>query len=249
MSRSSLMAMVTAVVGLGRLVLGAQCGDAFYDPTQYVCWNNNFLCPVIAGEGLSPCSGACYSKFMYTCTNNAVTLLPAVASNTPFTLTAWNPTLPIHGAPVTAAGLRLVINGTTASYCPSQVGSACPPGTITALVASGGAAAMDVEVPGGQAVYLDPYWDVGYTQAHSASIPSGSLTSGFGAYQGGGFVNLNGNGWGWVACPPTAAGGGGPAWNLVGKNDTNAARLNGCTAVNLQINTLPTGTIGAWQYT
>ncbi len=63
------------------------------------------------------------------------------------------------------------------------------------------------------------------------------------------FVNLNGNGWGWVACPPTASGGGGTAWNLVAKNETNAAKLNGCTAVNLKINALPSGTFGAWQYT
>ena len=215
---------------------------------QYVCWNNQFLCPVIAGEGLSTCAGACYSKFMYTCKNNVLTLLPAIT--TPFTLTVSNPTLTsIHGKPVTASGQHWLLNGQTSSYCPSQVGSACPAGTSTVIVAGGGSASMSVLVPGGQQAYLDPYWNMAYTQAHSAYIPPGSTTTGFGAYQGGGFVNLNGNGWGWVACPPTASGGGGTAWNLVAKNETNAAKLNGCTAVNLKINALPSGTFGAWQYT
>ncbi|KAK3944340.1 carbohydrate-binding module family 52 protein [Diplogelasinospora grovesii] len=250
MARLSLIAI--ALMGLGETALAAlqSCGNAQYDPSQYVCWYNQFLCPVVAGEGLSYCSGACYSTFMYTCSNNVLTLLPAMDSSTPFTLTASNPNLPaVDGKPITASGQHWSIGGVTGSYCPTQVGSACPKGDITAIVSSGGSAAMDVEVPGGQLVYLDPFWNVGYTQAHSASIPSGSITTGFGAYQGGGFVNLNGNGWGWVACPPTAAGGGGGVWNLVAKNSTNAASLSGCTALNLKINPLPQGTIGAWQYT
>jgi hypothetical protein len=217
---------------------------------QYVCWNGQFLCPVVAGEGLSYCAGACYSKFMYTCANSVLTLLPPV--DTPFTLTVSNPALPaLDGKPVTAGGQRWTLGGQTSSYCPEQVGDACPPGNITAIVASEGRAAMDVMVPGGQLVYLDPNWNVGYTQAHSAHIPSGSTVTGFAAYQGGGFVNLNGNGWGWVACPPTAAGGGGGsgAWNLVAKNETNADRLGACTPVNLKVNPLPAGTVGAWQYT
>jgi hypothetical protein len=37
----------------------------------------------------------------------------------------------------------------------------------------------DVEVPGGQLAYVGPDGALGYTQAHSASIPSGSFTEGF----------------------------------------------------------------------
>ncbi|KAL2271952.1 hypothetical protein VTJ83DRAFT_1323 [Remersonia thermophila] len=225
------------------------CGPARYDPAQHVCWNNQFLCPVTAGEPLSRCGGACYSKFMYTCTNNVLTLLPPV--NTPFTLTAHNPKLPIiHNKPVTAGGLHWSLNGQTSSYCPAVVPQdACPPGKTTVFVASGGSVAMSVMVPGGQQAYLDPYWNMAYTQAHSAYVPPGSLRTGFGAYQGGGFVNLNGNGWGWVACPPKASGGGGTAWNLVGRNDTNAGSLSACHPVNLKVNPVPAGTYGAWQYT
>lgn len=108
---------------------------------------------------------------------------------------------------------------------------------------------MDTLVPGGQVVYLDPYWNVGYSQAHSAYIPPGSTLTGLAAYHGGGLVNLNGNGYGWVACPPTASGGGGSSWNLVAKNASNAASLGSCYGVNLKVNELPAGTYGAWQYT
>lgn len=185
---------------------------------------------------------------MYKCSNNVLTLLPPATG--PFQLTVSNPNLPaIHGKAITAGGLHLGIGGTTSSYCPDVVGSACPPGTITSLVAGDGRASMNVMVPGGQQVYLRPDWNLGYTQAHSAYIPPGSLTTGFGAYQGGGFVNLNGNGWPWVACPPTASGGGGGLWNLVAKNSSNAASLSTCTPINLKINPLPQTGPSAWQYT
>ncbi|KAK3374824.1 carbohydrate-binding module family 52 protein [Podospora didyma] len=240
-----------ALLGLSSSVANAlqTCGQAQYDPAQYVCWFDNFLCPVIAGEGLSYCGGACYSKFQYTCNGNVLNVLPTLPAGTPFTLTVSNPTLTINGQLVSASGQHWGLGGPTSSYCPSQVGSSCPQGNITAIYAGNGGAAMDVIVPGGQLVYLRPDWNVGYTQAHSAYIPPGSLTTGFAAYEGGGFVNLNGNGWGWVACPPTASGGGGGVWNLVAKNSTNAASLNLCTAINLKVNTLPQGTVGAWQYT
>jgi hypothetical protein len=217
---------------------------------QYVCYGNQFLCPITSGEPLSYCAGACYSKFMYQCVNNVLSLLPSVDASTPFTLTAANPTLPIDGQSVTACGQHWSVGGQTCSYCPSQqVGAACPAGNITAVIASEGRAAMDTMVPGGQVVYLDPYWNVGYSQAHSAYIPPGSTLTGLAAYKGGGFVNLNGNGYGWVACPPAASGGGGSSWNLVAKNASNAGTLGNCYGVNLKVNELPQGQFGAWEYT
>lgn len=248
MTRFSVAA--AALFGLAHGVLGdlQDCGQAQYDPAQHVCWDNQFLCPIIAGEPLSNCAGACYSKFMYTCTNNVLSLLPPV--DTPFTLSVDNPDLPIHDKPVTAGGRHWSLDGETSSYCPKeQVGDACPPGDTTVIVVNGGRASMSVMVPGGQQAYLDPYWNMAYTQAHSAAMPSGSIASGFGAYQGGGFINLNGNGWGWVACPPRASGGGGQRWNLVARNETTANALKECHPINLKINSLPSGTIGAWQYT
>jgi hypothetical protein len=206
----------------------------------------------VSGEPLSYCSGACYSKFQYACNGGVLAALPRVAEGTPFTLTASNPKLPIDGKPVTACGRHWTIDGKTRTYCPEQVGDNCPPGDDTAVNAGAGGdtASMNAMVPGGQQVYLDAYWNVGYTQAHSASIPPGSLTSGFAAYHGGGFVNLNGNGYGWVACPPMASGGGGEdGWNLVARNDSNSGILNNCHGVNLEVHELEPNTYAAWQYT
>ncbi|KAK0637401.1 carbohydrate binding-domain-containing protein [Bombardia bombarda] len=250
MARTSFIA--AAILALSTSVLGdlQTCGPAQYDPAQYVCYENQFLCPITAGEPLSVCGGACYSKFQYTCTNGALALLPPVPQGTPFILTASNPTLSIDGQPINAGFGKWLIGGTTQSYCPvEQVGASCPPGNITAIYAGAGdGAAMDVIVPGGQQVYLDPFWSVAYTQAHSAYVPSGSIRTGLAAYAGGGFINLNGNGWGWVACPPRASGPAGPQWGLVGRNATNAENLTGCTPVNLKVNLLPVGAVGAWQY-
>lgn len=217
---------------------------------KYVCYDNQFLCPIVSGEPLSYCSGACYSKFQYTCNDNVLETLPPVAEGTPFSLTASNPGIPIDGKAVTACGRHWTIDGTTCTYCPDEVGD-CPPGDITAVnTGADGGASMNVEVPGGQRVYLDPYWNMGYTQAHSASIPPGSLISGFAAYSGGGFVNLNGNGYGWVACPPTSPGGGGEdGWNLVAKNASNSDILGNCYGVNLKVKELDPNSYAAWQYT
>jgi len=166
-----------------------------------------------------------------------------------------NPTLPIDGWDVNAGGSLLYIGGVTKSYCPEGfIGPAkCPPGNITVLRVSeygSSRAGMDVTVPGGQAIYLDPFWSVAYERAHSAYVPPGSIKTGFAAYQGGGFVNLNGNGAGWVACPPEAsAEGDDNVWGLVGKNDTNAEGLKDCTSVNLKVHELPRGQpTNAWQY-
>lgn len=153
----------------------------------------------------------------------------------------------MHGKEITASGLRWNIGGITGSYCPEVVPrSSCPPGDKTLMW---GGSAMAVMVPGGQQFYLDPYWNFGYTQAHSAYVPPGSTIGGLKAYKNGGLVNLNPTALGWVACPPRASGGGGTDWLLVGKNETNAQRLAECSAVNLKVTTYPEGTIGAWQYT
>ncbi|PKS11116.1 hypothetical protein jhhlp_002877 [Lomentospora prolificans] len=210
----------------------------------YVCHNGNFLCPIIAGEPLSYCNGACYSTFMYTCSGGALAQLPRLEGA--FTLTVSNPKIEADGWPVTACSQHLWIGGETCSYCPAEtVGEEnCPPGNVTALYAPSGLATM---VPGGQQYYLDPYWFVGYTQAHSASIPSGSTVGGFAAFENGGFVNLNEGALGWVACYPTASGGGDGRWTLSARNETNANVGQGCFAVNLKVT--PAEAPAAWQYT
>jgi hypothetical protein len=192
---------------------------------------------------------------MYSCSaSNTLALLPTVPQGAAFRLSASNPSDPlIHGLPVSATSLTLWIGGSTTSYCPvAQVGAACPRGNITSLVSYEGGLSMNVMVPGGQGAYLSPDSRIGYTQAHSAYVPEGSKRTGFAAYQGGGLVNLNGGGWGWAACPSTAAGGSGTYWSLVARNATNAEGLAvwNCREVNLKVDVLGTGPgeFGAWQY-
>ncbi|KAK1835162.1 carbohydrate binding-domain-containing protein [Podospora conica] len=248
MVRSSLLvALATATTASVAL---ETCGQAQYDPTQYTCHASTVLCPILAGEPLSLCSGACYSSFQYTCTApplSALSLLPPVPQGTPFSLVVSNPSLPaLHGAPVTASGLRLHLGGRTATYCPEVAGAACESmGLVTAFVSYNGLLSMNTMVPGGQQAYFGPAGEIGYTQAHSASMPKGSRQTGFGAYLGGGLVDIGGGGLGWAACPPTQSSGR-DGWGLVARGEGVDAK--GCTPVNLEVKVLEKGA-SAWQYT
>lgn len=267
MVRSSLLvALATATTASLAL---ETCGQAQYDPTQvrplpnptpspkltpsqYTCHASTILCPIIAGEPLSLCSGACYSKFQYTCTPpplSALSLLPPLPQGTPFSLFVSNPALPaLHGAPVTASGQRLHLAGRTASYCPDVVGAAACASlaNVTAFVSYNGLLSMNTMVPGGQQAYFGPEGEVGYTQAHSASMPAGSRQTGFGVYEGGGMVNVNGGGLGWAACPPTGSSGR-VGWGLVARG-VGGGNATGCTSVNLEVRALGKGA-SVWQYT
>lgn len=248
------LAGLLAAAGTARADLQT-CGAVQYDPSQYVCHGNQVLCPIVAGEGLSYCSGACYSTYMYTCTNNVLTQRTPLAAGTPFSLTVSNPTVPqIDGRAVDACQQEWNVGYETCSYCPDTVGASCPAGNTTVLAAPDAAAGasqpgMDVMVPGGQVVYLAESGAVGYTQAHSASIPDGAVQGGLVAYSGGGFMNINAGSYGWVACPPTGLGGNDGGWVIYALSSANQDDLSICSPVNLKVNVLPAGTVGAWQYT
>ncbi|CAK7222061.1 hypothetical protein SCUCBS95973_004713 [Sporothrix curviconia] len=248
-SLSFALAGLLAAAGTARADLQT-CGSAQYDPSQYVCYDSSFLCPIIAGEGLSYCSGACYSSTMYTCTNNVLTQLTPLAAGTPFTLSVSNPAnTAVDGLAVNACNLTWNLGVETCSYCPDS-GVECPVGNTTVISAGADGSSMtgmDVVVPGGQTVYLDSTGAVGYTQAHSASIPDGATQGGLVAYSGGGFVNLNSGGYGWAACPPTSQAGG-SGYTLFAVSAANKDTLASCTPINLKVNVQPEGTVGAWEY-
>jgi hypothetical protein len=127
----------------------------------------------------------------------------------------------------------------------------CTPGNATVMIVGPQQTSMYVSVPGGQQAYLDVDGTYGYTQAHSAMRPQGSVVGGFAAFQGGGLVNLNPGALGWVACPSTVSSGGGAGvgrFKLVAKNETNAPSLKDCTAVNLKANEWPSNLPAVWQY-
>ncbi|KAJ7105880.1 carbohydrate binding-domain-containing protein [Mycena epipterygia] len=55
-----LTAFVAGVVAL------ESCGTANYDPSQYTCFNNSLLCPIVNGVSYQACGEDCYSTAQYT---------------------------------------------------------------------------------------------------------------------------------------------------------------------------------------
>lgn len=45
-----------------------ECGDQWYSPRSYTCRvgaDSNALCPVVNGEAMDDCAGACYTPLRY----------------------------------------------------------------------------------------------------------------------------------------------------------------------------------------
>ncbi|KAG9571702.1 hypothetical protein KCV04_g12876, partial [Aureobasidium melanogenum] len=45
-----------------------ECGDQWYNPRSYTCRvgaDSNALCPVVNGEAMDDCNGACYTPLRY----------------------------------------------------------------------------------------------------------------------------------------------------------------------------------------
>ncbi|KAJ5211479.1 uncharacterized protein N7498_003125 [Penicillium cinerascens] len=122
--------------------------------------------------------------------------------NPSFGVMAIRSASPIHYMQMNAAGQKFWLGGQTSSYCPDLQGLDCPAGNQTVIVGSG--CALDVEVPGGQQIYVDPSGALSFTQAHSASIPPGSAIGGFKYEPGKPWSHYTFNGWGasgFMACP------------------------------------------------
>ncbi|KAJ5584720.1 uncharacterized protein N7459_004520 [Penicillium hispanicum] len=127
---------------------------------------------------------------------------PSGQANPPFTVMSIRSASPIHYLQMNAAGQKFWLGGSTSSYCPTNVGAGCPPGNQTVFAPGGNA--MDVEVPGGQQVYVDPSGALSFTQAHSALIPPGSAVGGLAYELGQPWNHYTFHGWGtdgFMACP------------------------------------------------
>ncbi|KAF2147290.1 uncharacterized protein K452DRAFT_217519 [Aplosporella prunicola CBS 121167] len=135
----------------------------------------------------------------------AATLLAAVPAvlgqNKPFEGLTVRSGSDFQYATITQAGLSFWVGKDTESYCPeASVPIDCPPGNVTAFVGGEGTLSMDVEVPGGQQVYIAPTGELKVTQAHSASMPEGSIQDGFHKSESNslGFLHWTN---GFLACP------------------------------------------------
>ncbi len=150
---------------------------------------------------------------------------------------------PVHLLPLTARGLKFYLGGgPPSSYCPSQVGSSCPPGTSTTFIGGDGGLSLGVVVPGGQQVYVAPDGALSYTQAHSAAIPAGSIVGNFTKtepQQGGQFGDLSFE-TGFVACPVE-----GNQWQVFGQVEGGHF---GDECLGFDALTQSTEQPGAWQY-
>ena len=99
---------------------------------------------------------------------------------------------------------------------------------------------MDTEVPGGQQVFATPSGQFGYTEAHSATLPPGAVTTGF-QFTSGSPGSLN-FGEGFIACPT----GDGVSYQVLVFTGTPPS--DAC--IGIAIATFPfSGGVAAWQYT
>jgi len=146
---------------------------------------------------------------------------------------------PVHLLPLTASGGKFYLGGPApSSYCPPQVGDACPPGTDTTFAGGYETLSLGVMVPGGQQIYVAPDGTLSYTQPHSAYVPIGSVRDGWSRTESEQFGTLNYKD-GLVACPTNEEGQGYQVFS-------GAFSKDGCLGFNaLTVNgTAP----GAWQY-
>ncbi|KAJ6021193.1 hypothetical protein N7540_006697 [Penicillium herquei] len=97
--------------------------------------------------------------------------------NGAFGVTAARSGSPIHFLPLTASGSHFYLGGQTSTYCPSEVVPGCSSRTNSTIIY--GQSALDVAVPGGQAIYVDPSGALSFTTPHSAYIPAGSSSGPF----------------------------------------------------------------------
>ncbi|RHZ73306.1 hypothetical protein CDV55_104441 [Aspergillus turcosus] len=124
-------------------------------------------------------------------------------STSKFSVMSARSASPIHLLPMNAAHGGFWLGDSPSTFCPDsieQVGG-CPPGTSTRFASE---TALDVSVPGGQRIYIDPRGALRFTTPHSGYIPRGSSTGPF-VYTPGapfGHFSYTGNGAsGFKACP------------------------------------------------
>jgi hypothetical protein len=114
------------------------------------------------------------------------------------TLQVYNPEGKLDRSVIHASGQRFFAGLVgAATYCPDNVGDACPrninktcvAGLMGAMAVSDTCPSMrllisltrhfQTMVPGGQQIFIAPSGEVSYTQAHSAAMPVGSTTEGW----------------------------------------------------------------------
>jgi len=140
---------------------------------------------------------------MKTTTAVALALLsPITLAQSYFGVISARSASPIHLQELTARGGKFYLGGgPPSSYCPPQVGDACPSGNYTTFAGGDGTLSLAVVVPGGQQVYIAPDGSMSYTGPHSVYKPEGSIVDGWSKTEGENFGYLTFD-QGLIACPP-----------------------------------------------
>jgi len=136
----------------------------------------------------------------------ASSVAPAPVDNGYFGVISARSGSPIHLQTLNARSGKFYLGGPgPTTYCPAEsIGASnCPPGNTTVLTGGDNTLGLGVVVPGGQQVFVAAVGALGYTQAHSAAIPTGATQTGFSreAPSGGntfGYLHFD---TGFVACP------------------------------------------------
>ncbi|KAJ5100568.1 hypothetical protein N7456_006620 [Penicillium angulare] len=151
---------------------------------------------------------------------------------------------PIHFLPLTASGSHFFLGGESSTYCPSEVVPGCSRRTNDTIIY--GQSALDVVVPGGQAIYVDRSGALSFTTPHSGYMPAGSSSGPF-VYTPGNSQNplgswtYNGEGAsGFMACPVPRAQ---PTGNSAARRAASSAAPTWQVYAALQNATVPTGKV------
>ncbi|KAK6351442.1 hypothetical protein TWF718_004602 [Orbilia javanica] len=184
----------------------------------------------------------------------AVAAAPA-PSNLSFSMMSLRSASPVHFGQVNASGQKFYIGlEKPSSYCPTPPvpAKSCPSGKYTSVVFGSGYASLNVQVPGGQRIYVAPDGSLSYTQAHSAYIPPGSTEGGFilgPKNANNGLRPITHKKGGFYACPATE--GTGPWKVFVGQpKDANvpSGHASHCLGFSNQAVEFTSEQFGAWQY-
>lgn len=162
---------------------------------------------------LTACLGEDNARNREYCSSATASLASATATSAPAATSSAASSAPtgafggvaIHSgsdiqyAAVNAAGSQLWLNKDSATYCPSSVVESCSNTTTTQFRGGSDQLSLDTVVPGGQQVYVAADGTVGFTIAHSASIPDGASRTGFSIVDDGLHLQFQNNDF--IACP------------------------------------------------
>ncbi|MCJ1248661.1 hypothetical protein MMC30_005879 [Trapelia coarctata] len=184
-----------------------------------------------------------------TTTTTTTASSTAAPTNTPFTVISARSGSPVHLIPMEAYNRNITLGLGPSSYCPNP-NLHCPPGTTTTFIVND-----DVDVPGGQLLYVTARGALSYTAPHSGAIPPGAVSTGF-VYEPGpsyGHFSFSGLGaTGFLACPVAGAGTYGPFQVFAGIPDLGDADVpnhNVSQCLGFSALASPAAGPGAWEYT